>query len=211
MRDINPSHSCHKEASKWPATSNSEGQCSQSSTRKSRQKRPGLYKRNWPESKYAKLNGTVGRSVRTYMGWLRLHQVKARCQLTTTQQLHQIMKCKRFKVRKYTTAMMASTQLYSHRKNLRLWWGGEKFAKDPEEREKKKIRRPAMNDNGKWNQLDDDLKLAFILNSALQRSVERKVWTIVRNRICIRNWALWIKNAEECSFKTEQKTEGMGS
>lgn len=149
MRDINPSHSCHKEASKWPATSNSEGQCSQSSTRKSRQKRPGLYKRNWPESKYAKLNGTVGRSVRTYMGWLRLHQVKARCQLTTTQQLHQIMKCKRFKVRKYTTAMMASTQLYSHRKNLRLWWGGEKFAKDPEEREKKKIRRPAMNDNGK--------------------------------------------------------------
>lgn len=31
-----------------------------------------------------------------------------------------LVKCKRFKVRKYTAAMMASTQLYSHRQDIHL-------------------------------------------------------------------------------------------
>lgn len=59
--------------------------------------------------------------------------------------------------------------------------------KTHKEVERKKIRPPAMNDNGKWNQLNDDVNISNYPEFGSSKKREKKGQNKLRNRICIKS------------------------
>lgn len=53
--------------------------------------------------------------------------------------------------------------------------------------ERKKIRPPAMNDNGKWNQLNDDVNINNYHEFGSSKKRKKKGQNKLRNRICIKS------------------------
>lgn len=61
------------------------------------------------------------------------------------------------------------------------------FQKTQEKVEGKKIRLPAMNNNGKWNQLNDDVNINSYHEFGSSKKREKKGQNKLRNRICIKS------------------------
>lgn len=59
--------------------------------------------------------------------------------------------------------------------------------KTQKEVERKKIRPPAMNDNGKWNQLNDDVNINNYHEFGSSKKRKKKGQNKLRNRICIKS------------------------
>lgn len=59
--------------------------------------------------------------------------------------------------------------------------------KTQEKEEGKKIRLPAMNNNGKWNQLNDDVNISNYPEFGSSKKREKKGQNKLRNRICIKS------------------------
>lgn len=59
--------------------------------------------------------------------------------------------------------------------------------KTQEKVEGKKIRLPAMNNNGKWNQLNDDVNINNYPEFGSSKKREKKGQNKPRNRICIKS------------------------
>lgn len=68
-------------------------------------------------------------------------EARVRCQPVMTQQQRsafQLVRRRWFKVRKHTTVLRITTQLYSHRKKITFHGGGEKFKRNHEDRGQKR-------------------------------------------------------------------------
>lgn len=59
--------------------------------------------------------------------------------------------------------------------------------KTQKEVERKKIRPPAMNGNGKWNQLNDDVNINNYHEFGSSKKRKKKGQNKLRNRICIKS------------------------
>lgn len=72
-------------------------------------------------------------------------------------------------------------RIYTFNKGMRS------LQKTQKEVERKKIRPPAMNDNGKWNQLNDDVNINNYHEFGSSKKRKKKGQNKLRNRICIQS------------------------